>query len=76
MAVPNSGTCYHCLKTGHWQKDCPLLKPPEDKDHHEARIAVIRWRLGDGEIGPVAKTRMIEKENSLWKAKQKELARK
>ena len=76
MAVPNSGRCYHCLRPGHWASDCPLLQMPESKDHHEARIATFRWWLGDGRIGPAAKTRMVEKENALWVKKQKELTRK
>lgn len=75
MAVPSSGTCFHCLRPGHWQGDCPLLQPPGDKDHHEARIAAITRRFTDREIGMAAKRRLIETENSLWKTKQKETAR-
>lgn len=68
--------CYHCLKAGHWRDGCPLLALPEDKDHHEARIATAKWRFGDGEIGLTDKRRIIETENKLWKQRQKELASK
>lgn len=68
--------CFHCLQAGHWQDDCPLLIPAASRKQHEQRIAEFTRRLGDGEIGPVAKRKMIEKENAMWKAKQKEMARK
>jgi hypothetical protein len=70
-----SAECFHCLHVGHWRDDCPLLVWPADKDHHEARIATIVRRFTEGQIGPVAKTRMIKTENDLWKAKQKEMAK-
>jgi hypothetical protein len=66
--------CFHCKELGHWEKHCPLLIPPEDKDQHEERIARAVERLGNGEIGPLAKRRIIETENKLWKKKQREMA--
>ena len=68
--------CFHCTGTDHWQDSCPLLALPDDKKHHEARIAEFKRQFLDLEIGPVAKQRMIAKENELWKRRQKELARK
>jgi hypothetical protein len=67
--------CFHCLLTDHWQDACPLLRMPDGKKQHEARIAEFTRRFVELEIGPVAKTRMITKENELWKKRQKELAR-
>lgn len=68
--------CFHCLKLAHWRDNCPLLEPPENRKQHQERIAEIVLRFTERQIGPAAKTRMIEKENELWKKKQKELARK
>lgn len=72
----NALECFHCLQPGHWQDDCPLLVPAASKKEHEQRIAEFTRRFVELEIGPKAKTRMIEKENQLWKLKKKELARK
>lgn len=74
MAASYAG-CFHCLGTDHWQDGCPLLVPPDDKKHHEARIAEFKRKFLDLEIGPIAKQRLIAKENDLWKKKQKEMAR-
>jgi len=67
--------CFHCEDTGHWATECPLLQMPDDKRDHEQRITEITRRFGYEEIGPTAKTRMIKKENELWKARQKEMAK-
>lgn len=67
--------CFHCLKLGHWHDDCPLLEAPQTKAEHEARLAEFKLRLGDQEIGPIAKRKMIETENSLWRKRQREMAR-
>lgn len=66
--------CFHCQTIGHWRDDCPLLIPAATRKQHDERIAEFVRRLGEGEIGPVAKRRMIETENRMWnreKAKAK-----
>jgi hypothetical protein len=68
--------CFHCEGTDHWQDNCPLLVPPDDKKHHEQRIAEYKRQFDYEEIGPKLKTRLIETENKLWAKRQKELARK
>lgn len=73
MVVPGTGECHHCKKPGHWQADCPLLVPAENRKQHDERIDEFKRRFVELEIGPVAKTRMIETEMKMWK---KEMARK
>lgn len=74
--MPGYAQCFHCLIVGHWHSDCPALILPEDRADHERRIAEFTRRFTEQEIGPVAKRKMIEKENSLWVKKQREMARK
>lgn len=73
--MPGYAQCFHCLIVGHWQSDCPLLIKPADKTSHEERLAEFTRRFTEQEIGPIAKRKMIKKENSLWKEKQREMAR-
>lgn len=76
MSVPNLSPCWHCLRKGHWASKCPLLQKPENRDHHEARIATIRRWFTDENLSPIDRTRLIKHENELWREKQKEIARK
>lgn len=75
MALPGTGKCHHCELPGHWLTDCPLLKPPDGRKEHDARIAEFTRRFVELEIGPVAKKRMIEKENSMEAKRKREMAR-
>lgn len=68
--------CYHCLKDGHWAKDCDLLTPAENQAEHFRRIDGIRDRFLYEKLPPHDRARMISKENELWRAKKKEMARK
>lgn len=68
--------CYHCEEYGHWADSCPLLIPPADKAEHERRFTEVMERFYEGKISPHGKRRVIEKENTLWTKRQKELARK
>lgn len=76
MSVPNSGHCWHCWETGHWVSACELLKPPQSRAQHTARLDRIVERLGNGEIGQTTKRRLIKKENELWEEREKEIYRK
>ena len=67
--------CFHCEEPGHWADTCPLLIPPATKAEHEQRFNRVMERFHEGRISPHGKRRVIEKENSLWKAKQKETAK-
>jgi hypothetical protein len=73
MTLPGTGKCHHCQLPGHWQADCPLLIPAENRKQHDERIAGFTRRFTEQEIGPVAKRKMIEKEMQMWK---KEMAKK
>lgn len=67
--------CFHCEEKDHWAENCPLLAPPADKAEHEARFAAVMERFWNNDITPHAKRRVIEKENALWKQRQKEMAK-
>jgi hypothetical protein len=73
MISPVLSGCFHCRRHGHWQGNCPLLQPPGDKDHHEARIATIRMWFLEFEISPLDKARLIKHENELWKDVQRKV---
>lgn len=76
MTVPLFSGCFHCEEKDHWAENCPLLVPPADKAEHEKRFSQVMERFFDHKITPHGKRRVIEKENALWKERQKELARK
>lgn len=67
--------CRHCHLPGHWADTCPLLVAAESRKEHMDRITEFARRFTEGEIGQAEKQRMIRKENELWKAKQKEMAK-
>ena len=58
--------CFHCEDPNHWESSCPLLKPPKDKDEHNARFERVMERFFANEISPHAKQRVIAKENAMW----------
>lgn len=67
--------CRHCQLPGHWADTCPLLAPAASRKEHYDRITEFARRFTEGEISQADKRRMIEKENQLWKVKQKEMTR-
>ena len=67
--------CYHCEDKTHWVDECPLLIPPASKAEHEQRFETVMERFWNKQITPHGKRRVIEKENTLWKERQKEMAK-
>lgn len=74
--MPGAG-CFLCGGTDHWADNCWTTRPPENRDHHEARIATYRYWFTDlNRVTPYQKAKLIEHENKMWRDMQPKRERK
>lgn len=66
MTLPGTGDCFRCGEPGHWQDNCPLLKPAATEDEHLGRINLYIDRWAAGKMTREQKRVAISLENKMW----------